>query len=444
MKKFASFLELFAKQNPSSIAFEYEEDGKKMTCSYQGFLDKLPSVIIPKANRIGIFMDGSFECILFLFACVNNGKTVALLNPFESEEAIKRQIASAKLGEVVFGESSYEGLLCDEEANKEIIFFTSGTTSSSKGVVLDEARLCASAYNGGYHLPLNSGDRLLCLLPLSHVYGFVCSLLWGLEFGARVCLGRGSRHLLDDFSFYRPSVATLVPQMAAFLIKYNLLNPELRLILIGAGECEEAILNAIKAKGIRLSYGYGMTETSSGIALSLGEDPRAMSICPEFDIKIANDGEILVHAPSTLMKGYILDGEFSPAQTQNGYFATGDLGYIDENGLLYLKGRKKDILVLNDGTKIYCKEYEERLIKVLGPLDLAVYLDEKGRIALAIGKEKEERDLTPYIDSFNSDLPRNQQIVRVLHLNTPLPRTLTGKIKRYELNALSKGDNNVH
>lgn len=440
MKKYGSFRELLKGQDPSSIAFDFEDGGERKSCSYQEFLDRIDAYPLPKANRIGIFMDGSFDSIVSTFACVNSGKTVALLNPLENEETLKRQIASVKVGEILFGDIPFNGLLCEGEATKEIIFFTSGTTSSSKGVVLDEARLCASAYNGGFRLPLNSEDRLLCLLPLSHVYGFVCSLLWGLEFGARVALGRGNRHLLDDFSFFKPSVATLVPQMAAFLIKYNLLNPELRLILIGAGECDEAILSSIKAKGISLSYGYGMTETSSGIALSLGEDPRAMTICPEFDIKIANDGEILIHAPSTLMKGYILDGEFLPAETLNGYFASGDLGYIDDRGLLYLKGRKKDILVLNDGTKIYCKEYEERLSKILGPLDMAVFLDENGKIALAIGKKKEEKDLAPLIDSFNEDLPRNQQIVKVFHLDSPLPRTMTGKIKRYELSAMAKGN----
>ena len=82
------------------------------------------------------------------------------------------------------------------EGEGQILFFTSGTVEAAKAVVLTDQSLCASAWNGGQMLPLSSEDRLLCVLPLNHVFGFVCGLLWGLSSGASVALGRGMRYWL--------------------------------------------------------------------------------------------------------------------------------------------------------------------------------------------------------------------------------------------------------
>ena len=440
MNKFRCFDELLQSQNPSAPALEFETPQGKGTWSFSELLTQIDSFSLPQANRVGVFADGSKECLAAIFALAKAKKTIVLLNPLDPFSVLEDQITSAHVGEVLFGDEDYSSLYREGENDQSIIFFTSGTTSSSKGVVLSEESLCASAYNGGACLPLQKNDKLLCLLPLSHVYGFVCSLLWGLSFGACVCLGRGMRHLVDDCMFYQPTVATLVPQMAGFLAMRNLLNPELRLILIGAGECSDVIINGVKAKGIRVSFGYGMTETSSGLALSLGEEPRAMTICPEVSVKLAQDNEILIHAPSLLMKGYYSDGIFSPVELIDGYFATGDLGSIDEQGLLHIIGRKKDMLVLNDGTKIFCPEYEARLLGRIGQLDAAIFLDNKGKVGLALGKTEKTDIIRRLIDAFNDTLPRGQRIHEVYYLKGPIPRTSTGKAKRYLLMQTVKGE----
>ena len=95
-----------------------------------------------------------------------------------------------------------------------------------------------------------------------------------------------------DFDEFRPTVASLVPEMAAFLAVRKLFNPELSLVLIGAGDCSDTVLSAVRSSGIRVCFGYGLTETSSGIALSIGEDPRAMTVCPDYKVEIEPDGEI--------------------------------------------------------------------------------------------------------------------------------------------------------
>ena len=315
----------------------------------------------------------------------------------------------------------------------QLLFFTSGTTAKTKAVALTEKSLCASAYNGGALLPLAPQDRLLCMLPIDHVFGFVCGLLWGLSCGACVALGRGPRHYFDDCAFFRPTALSAVPLLLGFLLQKNLLSDSLRLILIGAGDCPTQIPAALQAMGIRVSFGYGLTETSSGVALSLGSDPYAMTVCPDDTITLAEDGEILIHCPSCMMQGYYKDAEATTAVLQNGVLHTGDLGSFDAQGLLHIIGRKKEILVLRDGTKIFLPEYERDLAAALAGKDFAV-IEENGTITLVLRGDNSERDAVQRaIEPVMQTQPFGRRIKQIRFVNQPLPRTATGKIKRWVL-----------
>jgi long-subunit acyl-CoA synthetase (AMP-forming) len=319
----------------------------------------------------------------------------------------------------------------------KILFFTSGTNDRSKAVVLTGHSLCQSAYNGGALLPLSCDDTLMCMLPLGHVFGFVCGLLWGLSCGACAALGRGARHYVDDLSFYEPTALSAVPMLLGFLLKQELINSRLRLVLIGAGGCSPELLNAVFKKGLKVSFGYGLTETSSGVALSIGGDPYAMDVCPDDSIILGEDGEILIKSPTCMMKEYYKQPEATRNALKNGVLYTGDLGRFDESGKLHVTGRKKEILVLEDGTKIYLPEYESVLSKALGTSEMAVIL-KNGRPCMAYFGDQSKQDLWRVLTPLMEDYPRNHQIADIIILNTPLPRTATGKIKRWELEKLVK------
>ena len=432
MKRYASFRDLLKDQRPSAPALEFFLGERKLELTYDGFLDRIAAFPLPKERVIGIFADTTVETLVALFALIGK-KRLVMLSPDDSDEVLIEQIQATKV-EALLGPSD----LVEEfqpycapispRAGKEILFFTSGTTSRSKAVVLTEQSLCSSAYNGGCLLPLKKNDSLLSLLPLSHVFGLVCTILWPLSFGAKVCLGRGLRSMMFDFDAYRPSVTTLVPQLAGFLLSKNLLNPELQLVLIGAGACSDPILMGLKQKGIRVSFGYGMTETSSGIALSIGDDPRAMTVCPDYQLSIAPDGEILLQGSPTFMKGYFQDPKGTAASLKDGILHTGDLGTY-ENGILRLTGRKKEILVFNDGSKLFLPEYEAALAKCLGPgADFAIVQGEEGKVVLACYNP---RFVEGIVQEFNKNYPWSHQIHRIVYLNDPLPRSKTGKVQRY-------------
>ncbi len=399
---------------------------------------------------LGVLADGSADCVISLFGAAKAGLQLVMLDANLPDEAYPLLLAYTDV-DILWGDPD----LCEElephlgggvnDGAGRVLFFTSGTTSRSKAVELSQYSLCQSAWNGGSLLPLSEDDTLLCLLPLGHVFGFVCGLMWGLFSGAAVALGRGPRHYADDCRFYQPTAVSAVPLLLGFLMKAQALNPELKLILIGAGDCPAPILRAAKATGARVSFGYGLTETSSGVALSLGDDPYAMTVCPDDTVTLAEDGEILISVPTCIMKGYYKRPEDTAAVLHDGLLATGDLGRFDEQGLLHITGRKKDILVLPDGTKIYLPEYEGQLAAALGNPELAVSLkDGRPVLICQAGSDAETapadrkaavlKTLAPLMKT----LPRGQQITDVIFTGTPLPRTATGKVKRYELGRVTE------
>ena len=298
-------------------------------------------------------------------------------------------------------------------------------------MVLSDASLMNSAYNGGALLPLSPEDRLLCMLPLDHVFGLVCGLLWGLSCGAAVALGRGVRHYLDDCAFYAPTALSVVPMLLGFLLQHGALNEGLRLILVGAGGCPKPLLDAVRAMGKDVHFGYGLTETSSGVALSLDSDPYAMTVCPDDTIDIATDGEVLITAPTCVMEGYWRRIEDTEKALQDGVLHTGDLGRLDWAGRLILTGRKKEMLVLMDGTKLFLPEYERAIAKALGAADLCVVLEDKGPVLVLGGTEQDRAPLWEKLKPLMGSLPRGQQLRTIEFYGGPLPRTASGKIMRW-------------
>jgi len=441
---FSEMLRYYADRTPDAPAILCEEGGEKRTVSYQQLYGavKARAQTLQESGKtcLGLFADGSLACVTELFAAVRAGMQVVLLDE-STPLPILRGLLPYTDVDVLWGPEDLRGELASnlasgvENGGGRVLFFTSGTTERSKAVVLTEKSLCASAWNGASLLPLAPEDTLLCMLPLSHVFGFVCGLLWGLSCGACVALGRGVRHYADDCRFFRPTALAAVPLLLGFLLRQNALNDELKLILVGAGDCPEALLTAVKARGIRVSFGYGLTETSSGVALSLGDDPYAMTVCPDDEIMIAPDGEILIRVRSCMMKGYYKCPEETAAVLRSSVLLTGDLGHFDKNGLLHVTGRKKDMLVLPDGTKLFLPEAEAELRALLGAADFALAL-RGGRVTLVLsGDTRSDAEILSAIAPYQKARPRGQQVAAIVRQSGPLPRTAVGKIKRWELDA---------
>lgn len=380
-----------------------------------------------------IIVDGSYASVVEIFAANAAGLTVVMMEPLADPTLMKKRLASTDANRL-WTWGSVQDISSDPQVGKKnrILFFTSGTTESARAVMLTGDSLLASAYNGTADLPLSTEDTLLCILPLYHVFGFVCGLMWGLVNGACVALGRGERHMMDDLTFFRPTVVSLVPVLFEFLLKKNLFNDGLKTILIGAGGCPKESIEMAQHRGIRVCFGYGLTETSSGVAISVGGDPYAMNVCVEDRVTITEDGEILVESPACMMEGYYRNPEATAAVLKDGVLHTGDIGFIDSGGKLHITGRIKDILVLPDGTKIFLPEYEAILSRALPDLQIACG-EENGEVILYYYGNMSENEVERVLHGLMGLMPRGHQVRRIVRRRDPIPRNAAGKIVRSRL-----------
>ena len=450
-QSFNHMLQFYADTSPDAPALVYGARGDRVIS-----FSALCEIVNARASLLredsigtyGILADGTASCVIEIFAAAAAKVRTVLLDENLPDEVLSELIGYTE-ADRLWGDPDllYElsgalhapappqdasvSVSADQPA--EVLFFTSGTSERAKAVVLTEANLMASAYNGSALLPLSAEDLLLNILPLSHVFGFVCGLLWGLSCGCCVALGRGARYYTEDCALFKPTALSAVPLLWGFLLKQQALNPELSLVLIGAGGCAPELISAGKAMDIRMAFGYGLTETSSGVALSIGDDPYAMTVCPDDTVGIAPDGEILIMAPTCMMKGYFKQEEATAEVLKDGVLYTGDLGSVDADGKLHITGRKKEMLVLSDGTKVFLPEYEAECASVLGASDLCI-TERNGRLALIVsGISENEKEILTKLRPAMEKRPRGQHISFVEIRQTPLPRNASGKILRREI-----------
>ncbi len=442
-RKFSSFEELVTEMSSRDTAAIRcaGENGEIRDISYKELADMIRAELLhvkAQCSTVEVIRDEQTpETLVSIFAYVIAGCDIIVADPLVPEEITDNAAAAAEAARASReAMRDSRGRVLGARGEGELLFFTSGTTSKSKIVRLTSRSFCTSAWSGQSMLACGEGDVILSVLPISHVFGFVCSMLWGLAYGATIALGRGVRHLIDDALFFRPTILPAVPSLIGAMLKFDALNPELKIALIGAAPCTPEVTAALRAKGIKVYLGYGLTETSSGIAITQDlDEPEALYPCPGADIHIEEDGEVTVATPC-MMQGYIGD---QPMFDEDRFF-TGDLGWFDEKGRLHLKGRKKDVLLMPDGTKIFCPEYEEELTLKTGLPDLGITAKD-GRTVLVAGScsdnpaiaEDLRTKLLKTVTEYNRTLPRSQQIYDVIVRADALPRTATGKLKRYEL-----------
>ena len=309
------------------------------------------------------------------------------------------------------GDNSFEKIEIDPEEFK-ILFFTSGTTSNSKGVMLNNRNLAENINAVTAYVKLYPSDRLFSVLPLHHCYESTIGFLYPISQGASIAICEGLRYIVPNLQEAHPTAILTVPLLVESLYKkinekivkskksgmvsamitvtnllkntgidikrkvfkdiYDNLGGNLRIIVSAAAPIEKSVGEWLENIGILFLQGYGLTETAPISALT---PDYAMNVgscgkpIVQADVKILEpnengEGEVLIKTP-TLMLGYYEDEEETKkAIDEEGYFHSGDIGYIDENGFIYLTGRSKNVIVTQNGKNIYPEEIEGLLSKV--------------------------------------------------------------------------------
>lgn len=359
-----------------------------------------------------------------------------------------------------------------------VLMFTSGTTSKSKAVMLSANNILSNIRQMQECENFYEQDVNLALLPYYHAFGLTAMLLF-LGCGMRSVYAKGLR-IKNALSDYGVTVFVGVPLIldrikqnadsaieksgkkrlfsamvmfsrALLKVGIDLRGPifssvrkkigALRLVISGAAPLSESTIQFFDDIGILLIQGYGMTETAPVIAAEREDERRIGSVgkpMPGVDIKIDSPnedgiGEILVKGPNVML-GYM---DLKEQPFEDGYLKTGDLGYIDSDGFIFIRGRSKNVLVLKNGKNVYPEELESLMNSLPGITESVAYLSPDSKTVSAIAvydpEATTEEEALRSVESLNSNLSEYKKLRRIKVTTEPFPKTSTGKIKRNEI-----------
>lgn len=333
------------------------------------------------------------------------------------------------------------------------IMFTSGTTGKSKGVMLTHRNLAenATALDMGYE----PGTILMSVLPIHHAYCLSMDILKGTSVGAVICINDSLLRVAQNIKIFAPNIILMVPLMVetlakkleeaslipAPLVKAKVFGKQFHTIVSGGAYLNPSYLDLFRKYGITILQGYGMTECAPVISTNCeqAKKPGSIGKCmPNCEAKIV-DEEIWVKGTS-VMQGYYKMPEETAQTLEDGWLKTGDLGYIDEEGFLFLTGRKKNLIITPNGENVSPEEIENklgenRLIQEVlvresnGVIEAEIFPDTE---YAAKKKIKDVRlALQGMIDEYNKTAPLYKRIYGLKVRDAEFEKNTTKKIKRF-------------
>ena len=403
-----------------------------------------------------------------------------------------------------------EGSKIIESGNKEyinyevdsysmsILLFTSGTTSKSKAVMLNQNGIAVNVYDMQLVEDIRDTDVNIAFLPFHHIFGSTCMIVM-LACGVKTVFTDGLRYIQQNLKEYKVTLFVGVPllidkmyenvqkeirkqnkeglikiakRISNLLLKLKIdvrrkvfkqiidgLGGEMRFVISGGAPLDKKTEKGFNDFGIKLVQGYGLTETSPVIAAENFKQVKYGSVgipLKDVTVEIVNKdekgiGEIRVKGPNVML-GYYENEEATKEVLKDGWFYTGDLGYIDRKGFLYITGRRKDMIVLKNGKKVFPEELETLVNRLYEVEECFVFgmpeEEDKSKIKVAIkvvyNKDKvketygnisdEElyQKIWNQIKDINKTLPPYKYIKHMILTDKPLIKTTTQKIKRNE------------
>ena len=332
------------------------------------------------------------------------------------------------------------------------IFFTGGTTGAPKGAVLSHRALMRGSFNAVFKPGKVIGvHRYIALLPLSHVFGLIAGTMGCFYTGNLIHTCEDMKATIGKLPAIRPTILIIVPgicDILAGLCKMygpQFLGGQLRMIISGAANVPPRLVDIFTKLGVEFCFGYGLTEganLSSANADALTKPTSIGRVYPEQEIKIV-DGELWLKGDN-IFSGYYKDPENTKAAfSEDGWFRTGDLVRIDEEGFLYIVGRIKNLIILANGENVSPESLEEPFYSDAGVRDAMVKeVELNGEKVIGIeilpqmpafdGQPWEEIEayMNALVDKINAKLPTTHRIVKVTVRKEDFKRTGSMKVAR--------------
>lgn len=476
----------FREETPDAPAFLVSSGDRSVPISWRQFTDDIAAVVwaigryCPGAT-IGILGENSYQWIVAHAACLLSGsvvvpldvnlsadeicerlefvgaKTIAHSSLYGDKaiEVVRRMPGVLRVGFSSLAADSFmhgghtdeafalwsgkgpERMREDGSPSVATIVFTSGTTTVPRGAELTLAAIETCVAAGSKSLPMGRDEHSLMLLPLHHIYG-ICGTYMMLVNGVALGVCPDFRRIYDAVNRFRVDFAFLVPALADILAAKCELHgvKSLKWVLVGGAPLSPRTDLRLAALGIRVLAIYGLTETAALYSLGpLAERQRAgcagkIPDIPEVETKVSESGELMVRGPNVMLGYYRAPEKTAEVLSPDGWFRTGDIGRIDDDGFVWITGRSKRTIVLSSGKKIAPEELESRLLTCPEISEVVVTGESESRtITAEIYAEVPEKDVREAVAAVNRDLPIYKRIKRVVVRESPFPRTSSGKIR---------------
>ena len=510
IRSLADMLETAARERPDFVAFQYRagRDGVTSKTCRDVLADVRRSACwieqtYGKGRHIAVIGENSYEWLLAFFGALGSDNVavpidkdlpaneiadmlreadadVAMVSPTYADlvEGVEGlSVTTLKQLERAAGECRDDYDLHHPEPDElACIFFTSGTSGRSKGVMLSHGNI-ASDVSGGAMVFSPEGGSVLAVLPFHHAFGLNVTILMGFHFRATIFINRSLKRLKEDLLLAKPAVLPLVPlfvevfykqivegvkkngkekvfkwavRLSRALLKLGIdlrprlfaqvLEPfggKLKYIISGGAYLDPFYIRAFRDIGVELINGYGATECSPSLSINRNRhhrDGSAGLLMPWVEVKISPEGEVLAKGPM-VMQGYYKNPEETAKVLRDGWYATGDLGYMDEDGFLFLTGRTKNLIILSNGENISPEELENDFNRDPGVKEALVY-EQDGLIVAEVYPEEEYRENEAYFQALkekvNRGRPAYKQVARLTLRQEDFVRNTTRKIVRYK------------
>ena len=392
------------------------------------------------------------------------------------------------------GDNSYYDYKIDVNRLASIVF-TSGTTGKGKGVMLSQANICLDMTLGMYNFDITR--KTLHVLPPHHTFGSTVNYVGHLSQGCEVYISSGLKHVSDEIREQQPTHLILVP---AFLEVMNrkiwatarktrkegllkvmmkvsdslrkvgidlrkklfssvlaAFGGKLELVICGGAKLDEEIIRTFDSLGITILNGYGITECAPLISANRNLYRKAGSVGTPIlacRVKIDNpdengEGEICVKGPNVMLGYYNNPEATAEVFDKDGFFHTGDYGRLDDEGWIYITGRKKNLIILSNGKNVYPEEIEADLQKVEGVSEVVVYAGEsrvqKDKITIVaeifpdadLLADKGITDMQAYFEdqvkALNARMPSYKAVKRVKLRDVEFQKNTSRKITRFSI-----------
>ncbi len=468
-------------------------------------IDDIDGIITATACKAVIFGKASESRIREILK--NGGlKTVKMLVSVAPESSLDPSLCAArklvslaglqKEGAKLYaeGDNSYYDYKIDVNRLASIVF-TSGTTGKGKGVMLSQANIGLDMTLGMYNFDITR--KTLHVLPPHHTFGSTVNYVGHLSQGCEVYISSGIKHVSDEIREQQPTHLILVPAflevmnrkiwttarksgkegMLKVMMKVSdclrkvgidvrrklfssvlsAFGGKLELIICGGAKLDEEIINTFDSLGITILNGYGITECSPLISANRNEYRKPGSVGTPIlacRVKIDNpdengEGEICVKGPNVMLGYYNNPEATAEVFDKDGFFHTGDYGKLDEEGWIYITGRKKNLIILSNGKNVYPEEIEADLQKVEGVNEVVVYAGEsrvqKDKITIVaeifpdaeLLADKGIIDLQEYFENhvkaLNAKMPPYKAVKRVKLRDTEFQKNTSRKITRFNI-----------